>query len=229
MKITGTSTLAAPPQQVWDAVHDPAVLARCLPGCERLTELAHDHYAMTVTAGVAAIKGTYDGEVALLEPQPPSSFAMRASGVGAPGTVDALVVVRLSETPLGGTELTYDADASVGGAIGGVGQRMLSGVTRKMAGQFFAALDADIAGPSAGAAEVPEQPGEPTAQLAAGGLAAPAGSRAASGAPRSYPGRSSQPGQPAIEGSGGFALGVVAGGVIALLGVALGARLGRRR
>ena len=64
MKITGTSTLAAPPQQVWDAVHDPAVLARCLPGCERLTELAHDHYAMTVTAGVAAIKGTYDGEVA---------------------------------------------------------------------------------------------------------------------------------------------------------------------
>ena len=79
MKITGTSTLVAPPQQVWDAVHDPAVLARCLPGCERLTELAHDHYAMTVTAGVAAIKGTYDGEVALIEPQPPGSFAMRSS------------------------------------------------------------------------------------------------------------------------------------------------------
>ncbi|GAA2163343.1 hypothetical protein FHX52_2016 [Humibacillus xanthopallidus] len=227
MKITGTSTLAAPPHQVWDAVHDPAVLARCLPGCERLTELADHHYAMTVTAGVAAIKGTYDGEVALLEPQPPSSFAMRASGVGAPGTVDALVVVRLAETPLGGTELTYDADASVGGAIGGVGQRMLSGVTRKMAGQFFAALDADIAGLNGleGVTELTELAGAP----ALTGAAAPAGTAAAAPAPRSYAGRASQPGESALEGSRGFALGVVAGGVIALLGVALGARLGRRR
>ncbi|WP_404392191.1 carbon monoxide dehydrogenase subunit G [Humibacillus xanthopallidus] len=220
MKITGTSTLAAPPQQVWDAVHDPAVLARCLPGCERLTELADDHYAMTVTAGVAAIKGTYDGEVALLEPQPPSSFAMRASGVGAPGTVDALVVVRLAETPGGGTELTYDADASVGGAIGGVGQRMLSGVTRKMAGQFFAALDADIAGVPAGLAPVEAQVAS-TGELG-GVLPAPT--------PRSFAGRASPTAEPSVrEGTRGFALGVVAGGVVALLGVALGARLGRRR
>ncbi|TQM64037.1 SRPBCC family protein [Humibacillus xanthopallidus] len=226
MKITGTSRLAAPPHQVWDAVHDPAVLARCLPGCERLTELADHHYAMTVTAGVAAIKGTYDGEVALLEPQPPTSFAMRASGVGAPGTVDALVVVRLAETPLGGTELTYDADASVGGAIGGVGQRMLSGVTRKMAGEFFAALDADIAGLNGAGTGVATPPlaGGPEAVGAAPAPMAGAGS-----APRSYPGRASQPSGSALEGPRGFALGVVAGGVIALLGVALGARLGRRR
>ena len=227
MKITGTSTLVAPPQQVWDAVHDPAVLARCLPGCERLTELAHDHYAMTVTAGVAAIKGTYDGEVALIEPQPPGSFAMRASGVGAPGTVDALVVVRLAETPQGGTELTYDADASVGGAIGGVGQRMLSGVTRKMAGQFFAALDADIAGgPTALAAA--EVVGAPEAAGVAGAPGVPGAAPTAR--PRTYAGRAAAPaGASALEGSRGFALGVVAGGVIALLGVALGARLGRRR
>src|SRR6478736_10234392 len=121
---------------------------------------------MTVTAGVAAIKGTYEGEVALLEPLPPSSFAMRASGVGAPGTVDALVVGRLAETPAGGTELTYDADASVGGAIGGVGQRMLSGVTRKMAGEFFAALDADIAGAPVG--EAPADAGPASSALAGG-------------------------------------------------------------
>ena len=224
MKITGTSTLAAPPHQVWDAVHDPAVLARCLPGCERLTEVADHHYAMTVTAGVAAIKGTYDGEVALLEPQPPSSFAMRASGVGAPGTVDALVVVRLAETPLGGTELTYDADASVGGAIGGVGQRMLSGVTRKMAGQFFAALDADIAGLAVAPGEAPGL----TPATATAPEPGAAGVATAPPTPRSYPGRASQPAESALEGSRGFALGVAAGGVIALLGVALGARLGRR-
>ena len=130
MKITGSATLAADPQQVWDAFHDPAVLARCLPGCERLTELGPDHYAMTVTAGVAAIKGTYDGEVSLRDPQHPGSFTMKASGAGAPGTVDADVGVRLAPSTAGGTDLTYDADASVGGVIGGVGQRMLAGVTK---------------------------------------------------------------------------------------------------
>ena len=75
MKITGSRHARGHPQQVWDAFHDPAVLARCLPGCESLTEIGHDRYAMTVTAGVAAIKGTYDGEVSLLRPgSAPSSL-----------------------------------------------------------------------------------------------------------------------------------------------------------
>src|SRR5688500_12609190 len=102
MKISGTATLNAAPQQVWDAFHDPAVLARCLPGCESLTEIAPDEYAMTVTAGVAAIRGTYDGKVSLLDPQPPSGFTMKASGAGGPGTVDADVVVRLAPSANGG-------------------------------------------------------------------------------------------------------------------------------
>ena len=146
MKISGTATLTSTPEQVWDAFHDPAVLARCLPGCESLTQVGQDEYAMTVTAGVAAIKGTYDGKVALQDPRPPGQFTMKATGSGAPGTVDADVVVRLSPAAAGGTDLAYDADAAVGGVIGGVGQRMLAGATRKMAAQFFASVDADIAG-----------------------------------------------------------------------------------
>ena len=146
MKISGAAGLKASPQQVWDAFHDPAVLSRTLPGCESLTELGPDRYAMTVTAGVAAIKGTYDGTVALLNPQHPTQFTMKATGAGAPGTVDADVVVRLHPSATGGTDLTFDADAAVGGMIGGVGQRMLAGVTKKMAGQFFEAVDDDISG-----------------------------------------------------------------------------------
>jgi len=146
MKISGTAALKATPQQVWDAFHDPEVLARCLPGCESLTEVGPHEYAMTVTAGVAAIKGTYDGKVALLDPHHPERFTMKAQGAGGPGTVAADVVVHLSPSPAGGTDLSYDADAAVGGMIGGVGQRMLSRVTRKMAGQFFEAVDDDISG-----------------------------------------------------------------------------------
>ena len=205
MKISGAAGLKASPQQVWDAFHDPQVLSRTLPGCESLTELGPDRYAMTVTAGVAAIKGTYDGTVALLDPQHPTQFTMKATGAGAPGTVDADVVVRLQPSATGGTDLTFDADAAVGGVIGGVGQRMLAGVTKKMAGQFFEAVDDDIAG-------VRREKKKPKA---------PATGEVSSG---------SKP----IEGVGtsvaahgrDFGWGVLAGGAIALAGVIVGWAIG---
>ena len=98
---------------------------------------------MTVTAGVASIKGTYEGRVTLADQQPPTSFTLRASGSGAPGSVDATVGVTLTEQGTG-TRVAYDADAVVGGMVGGVGQRMLSGVSRRMAAQFFGAVDTVI-------------------------------------------------------------------------------------
>ena len=220
MKISGSATLAAPPQQVWDAFHDPAVLARCLPGCERLVELAPHSYAMTVTAGVAAIRGTYDGEVSLGDPAAPDSFTMRAKGAGAPGTVDADVVVRLAASAAGGTDLTYDADASVGGPIGGVGQRMLAGVTKKMAGQFFTAVDADLAGGGVAAPPAAAAPAGVAATAAVGTAPAPAG-----GTGGVYAGRAAASGEPSRMRD--FALGTLAGGAIALVGVVVGWAIGR--
>ena len=89
MKISGTASLTAPPERVWEAFHDPESLARCLPGCNTLTEIGPHQYAMSITAGVAAIKGTYDGQVHLTEQQHPEAFTLKAKGSGAPGTVDA--------------------------------------------------------------------------------------------------------------------------------------------
>lgn len=221
MKISGTSTLDAPVDKVWEAMLDPAVLARCLPGCESLSVIGEDRYAMAVTAGVAAIRGTYAGEVALSEMVAPHSLTMKASGAGAPGTIDADVRVRLAPSAGGGTDLTFDADASVGGAIGGVGQRMLAGVTKKMAGQFFTALDQDIAGllpvgaPAAGPVALPRAPAAPGVPGAPGQVYA--GRRAAA------------PGGLDLGSGAGFALGALVGGLLALAGVALGARIGRRR
>lgn len=206
MKISGAAGLKASPQQVWDAFHDPQVLSRTLPGCESLTELGPDRYAMTVTAGVAAIKGTYDGTVALLDPQHPNQFTLKATGAGGPGTVDADVVVRLSPSASGGTDLTFDADAAVGGMIGGVGQRMLAGVTKKMAGQFFEAVDDDIAG----VRKEKKKPKAPTTPEV------PSGSKPIEGvgtAVAAFHGRD-------------FGWGVLAGGAIALAGVIVGWAIG---
>jgi carbon monoxide dehydrogenase subunit G len=225
MKISGSNTLTAPVDQVWGAMLDPAVLARCLPGCESLTTTGPDAYAMRVTAGVAAIKGTYDGQVAITDREEPdhdssASLRMKASGSGAPGTIDAVVDVRLAPHDAGGTVLSYDADATVGGTIGGVGQRMLAGVTRKMAGEFFTALDNDIA--TGGAVAV-------APEAAPAGAPALAGAAPTPGVGAVYAGRAPAPSGPGLGDARGFVLGTVLGGALVAIGVLLGSRLGRRR
>jgi carbon monoxide dehydrogenase subunit G len=220
MKISGTATLKAPPQQVWDAFHDPEVLARCLPGCETLTPVGPDEYAMTVTAGVAAIKGTYDGKVALRDPRHPEQFTLKANGAGGPGTVDADVVVRLAPSSVGGTELSYDADAAVGGMIGGVGQRMLAGVTRKMATQFFEAVDDDIAGVRVEKKAAPK-PKVPVEEV-------PSGARPIEGVGTSVAAFVGFAERRVQAERRAFGWGVVVGGAVALAGVIVGWAIGGR-
>ena len=140
MKVSGSALVAAERKRVWDALQDPGVLVRTIPGCERLETIGENVYAMTVTAGVASIKGVYQGEVALRDQEEPDRFTLGARGQGAPGTVEATVAVRLSDAE-GGTRIDYDADAVVGGMIGGVGQRMLASVAKKTAGEFFSAVE----------------------------------------------------------------------------------------
>ncbi|MGV9306736.1 MULTISPECIES: SRPBCC family protein [unclassified Nonomuraea] len=168
MKVAGSAVLGIGRDRVWAALQDPAVLVRTIPGCERLEETGPGTYRMTVSAGVASIKGVYQGEVALSEPLPPERFVLRARGQGAPGTVDATVEVRLAEVE-GGTRVDYDAEAVVGGMIGGVGQRMLGSVAKRTAGEFFSAVESHLV------AGVPVH--------AAAGQAALAGSAAAPGHP----------------------------------------------
>ena len=147
MKISGTNSIPFPVAQVWDALLDPAVLVRTIPGCERLETTAEHTYAMTVTAGVAAIKGTYDGTCALSDLVEHRSLVMRLQGAGAPGTIDATVQVTFADAD-GGTTISYEADAVVGGMVGGVGQRMLTSVSRRMAKEFFDNVAGAIGGPA---------------------------------------------------------------------------------
>ncbi|WP_127784127.1 carbon monoxide dehydrogenase subunit G [Rhodococcus sp. X156] len=223
MKVSGKAQLHAPVDKVWDALNDPAVLVRTIPGCERLEATGKDEYAMVVTAGVASIKGTYTGEVTLCEQEEPSSFLMKASGAGGPGTVSAEVRVKLADGGDGTTQLTYDADAVIGGAVAGVGQRMLIGVTKKMAGEFFKAVDDVITGKSAAPVAAP--------------VAAPAGAAATTdaGAPVTQPGVFTAPSSPSTAGGlpglagDGLLPGAVLGAVLTLVGVLVGGLLGRRR
>jgi carbon monoxide dehydrogenase subunit G len=213
MQLNGSAGVAAPLDRVWDALQDPAVLARTIPGCRSLEETGPCTYRMTVTAGVASIQGTYVGQVELAEPDPPRSFVLKARGQGAPGTVDATVRVRLSDGG-GATRIDYDADAVVGGMVGGVGQRMLGSVAKRTAGEFFAAVERDLCAPPPAPA-----PGPPAAGPAPAGI--PAGTGTV------HPGRAATPPDRSSV-AWPMAAAFASGGAVALAGVALGYLLGRR-
>jgi uncharacterized protein len=217
MKFTGDATLNAPVDKVWDALLDPSVLVRTIPGCERLEATGENAYAMTVTAGVAAIKGTYSGSCKLSDLQPHQSLVMKLQGAGAPGTIGADVSVGFADTGDGRTTITYDADAVVGGMVGGVGQRMLTSVSRRMAGEFFGNVDSAIAGELVGAAAGPD------------GAAAPAGAGPA-GSAGTQPGVFVAPPKPSGIGSqDDFVKGIAVGAGLVVLGVVIGSVFGRRR
>ncbi len=217
MLVSGSASLNASRDAVWQALNDPAVLVRTIPGCQRLEAIGEDAYTMTITAGVASIKGVYTGEVRLTDQHAPDSFVLKAAGAGAPGTVSADVMVKLVEGTDETTTLTYDAEAIVGGMIGGVGQRMLTGVAKKTAGEFFSAVEDVLTGKAA-----------PAAAPAAAGAVSPGGAgTAGSTSPTVYeaPGAAA-----ALSSTGGFLQGALVGAGAALFGALVGGWLtGRRR
>lgn len=228
MKVTGSHTVAAPRERVWEALQDPDVLVRTLPGCRELECVGTDEYTATVSAGVGSIKGIYSGRVVLADQDPPTGYTLKASGQGAPGTIDATARVTLEETDDGATIVSYEADAAVGGQVAGVGQRVLAGVARRNAGEFFAAVDRVLAeGPAAAVA-----PGAGAPAQGAPGAEAPAEGAPGAGAPVAAPGVGRvyrAPERPAPAADPALLLGAaVAGAVIALAGVAVGRRSARR-
>jgi carbon monoxide dehydrogenase subunit G len=211
MKISGEASVAASVPAVYAAMTDPAVLVRTIPGCQRLEQTGPDTYKATVLAGVAAVKGAFDGEVRLSDRDEPHAFTLHASGAGAPGTVSAVARVSLAEAPGGTTLVAYDADATIGGVIGGVGQRMITGVARKTAAEFFAAVDRELTGKVPAAAAL-------DAGLEEANLPAPPATATVWTAPGPETGA-----QLARQRVRDLMVGAAFGAVVALLGVLIGA------
>lgn len=145
LELTGSETLGAPPQQVWDALNDPKVLQACIPGCRRMTETAPDSYVMEVHLKVAAVGGSFEGAVALEDKKEPVSGNIRVSGEGSIGTGTGAATFTLEPDGQGGTVLHYDGRGEIGGLVAGVGQRILKSVAKHLVKQFFGALKKQLA------------------------------------------------------------------------------------
>ena len=141
MKISGSHTLAAPPDRAYAMLLDPAVLAQAIPGCESLEKIGDDEYRMKMKMALAAVSGAFEGKVRITDKNPPSSFRMEVDGAGKIGFVKGGGVLTL--TPAGeGTAVTFDGDVQVGGTIAAVGQRLIDTTAKMMIKKFFERLTA---------------------------------------------------------------------------------------
>lgn len=140
-----SAPLSHPKAAVCQALLDPQTLSGLLPGVEKFEPLGNDAYEVEVKLGVGSIRGSYAGRIQLADLKPPDSYTLQGEVKGKPGWARGVANFHLEEVT-DGTVVHAAADTQVGGAIAGVGQRMIEGVAKSMAREFFAALDAHLAG-----------------------------------------------------------------------------------
>lgn len=144
MKVEGTYTLPAPRQKVWALLNDPQVLARATPGVKQLDPAGADVYKATIEFGVGPVKGTYAGQVSIADKAPPDRMRLVIEGAGKPGTLRATGELQLTDQGTS-TLITYSGDAQITGLIASVGHRLIGGVAKQMATEFFKALERELA------------------------------------------------------------------------------------
>ncbi|HEX7286448.1 MAG TPA: carbon monoxide dehydrogenase subunit G [Candidatus Angelobacter sp.] len=140
MKIEGIQKISAPREQVFDALTDPAVLQKCIPGCEQMEKTGENQYSAKLSAGVGPVKGVFTATVSLEDLRRPEHYKLVVEGKGQPGFVKGAGELEFLDDG-GATSLRYSGDISVGGLLASVGQRMIQGAANMMAGKFFAALE----------------------------------------------------------------------------------------
>lgn len=138
MELKGSREIAADRATVWAALNDPEVLKACIPGCESMTGSAEDGFEAVVTQKVGPVKATFKGAVSLSNIVPGESYTISGEGKGGTaGFAKGGADVSLADMDEGGTMLTYQVEAKIGGKLAQLGSRIIDGFAKKMADQFF--------------------------------------------------------------------------------------------
>lgn len=160
MKIEGAYTIAAPRDDVWEALNDPDVLSKTIPGGQELEKTGENEYRAKMKIRVGPVQGLFNGNVKLTDLKPPESYHMVVDGRGAPGFVKGEGGLRL-EADGDKTILHYEGDAQVGGRLASVGQRLMDTSAQALIRQSLETLDTLIQ-----ARLHSEETGEPVPEIA---------------------------------------------------------------
>lgn len=137
MTMNGEVQLAAPREVVWTKLNDPEILKACIPGCEELEKVSDTEFRATARMKVGPVSARFKGRVTLSDLDPPNGYRISGEGEGGvAGFAKGGATVALAEKD-GGTALTYDVEAQIGGKLAQLGQRLVNGSAKKLADEFF--------------------------------------------------------------------------------------------
>ncbi len=143
MKLDGTYEFNAPRELVWEMLQDPEVLARILPGCEKLERVGENEFAGGMVIKVGPVQGVFQGSVQLMDRQPPHSYQLVVKGKGPQGIIEGSGRVQLQENSAG-VLMAYDGQAQVSGPMASVGQRLMLSSAKAIIGQSLQNLDRQV-------------------------------------------------------------------------------------
>jgi carbon monoxide dehydrogenase subunit G len=151
MKLAGEHLFDVGRDRLWRALLDPEVLAKTLPGTEKLEKVGDNEYRGTLTVKVGPVQGAFEGGVKLLDLDPPRGYRMEIEGRGAPGFLKGTGRLDLEERGAQ-TNLRYEIDAQVGGRVAAVGQRLIESSAKVITRQGLEGLERQLASGAGGAA-----------------------------------------------------------------------------
>jgi uncharacterized protein len=144
LEMSGEYVLPLSREKVYAALNDPEILKKCIPGCEELEKTSGNEFAAVVKLSVGPVSARFKGKVRLEDLDPPNGYRIVGEGEGGvAGFAKGGASVQLTELPEG-TNLSYKAEANVGGKIAQLGQRLLAGTAKKIADKFFSNFTAAL-------------------------------------------------------------------------------------
>jgi len=136
MKLTGSYQINLEKQKVWEALNNPKILQKAIPGCEEFNKNSETEFTATATNKIGPFNATFTGDIELKDLNPPNSYKIKGSGNSPVGFANGEAIVKLEDFE-GGTKLHYTVEANIGGRIAQVGSRLIDMTAKKMADIFF--------------------------------------------------------------------------------------------
>tara|TARA_A100001037_G_scaffold178472_1_gene160106 strand:+ start:147 stop:722 length:576 start_codon:yes stop_codon:yes gene_type:complete len=136
MKLNGSYQINLEKQKVWEALNDPEILKQSIPGCEEFKKNSNTEFTATATNKIGPFNASFTGDIELKNINAPNSYVIEGSGNSPVGFASGSAQVKLEDSE-GGTKLTYEVEANVGGKIAQVGSRLIDMTAKKMADIFF--------------------------------------------------------------------------------------------
>lgn len=146
MQLSGQQEVAIQRAELWERLHDPEVLARCLPGCESLETLDDGSYRATVMRKLGPIKARFRSLLQIEDIETLHTYKLSGKGDGGPtGAASGVATITLRDADAGGTVLEYEASVTITGRLAQIGGRLIEGAADSFASEFFERLAADSA------------------------------------------------------------------------------------